>query len=62
MSGIVLSSGGLTDLVSAFGANFFPSILATVEALAPWIVAVAGALAAYRLIKHFVRKIMNAGR
>lgn len=62
MSGIVLSSQGLTDLVASFGANFFPAILDTVEALAPWIVAVAGAVAAYRLIKRFLGKVMGAGR
>lgn len=61
MDGIVLTTGGLGDLVSSFGANFFPAILATVEALAPWIVAVAGAIAAYRLVRNFVYKVMNVG-
>ena len=62
MGGIELGTVGLTAMVASFTANFFPAILSTVEALAPWIVAVAGAIAAYRLIKRFLSKVMNAGR
>ena len=48
-------------MVTSFGTNFFAPILGTVEALAPWIVVVAGAIAACHLVMRLLDKIMGSG-
>jgi len=56
MQGIELTGAGLLELADAFFLYFFPYVMATVVALAPWVVALGSAFLCYRFLVVWLPK------